>query len=316
MTPVVPEHDPARRRQPDRGAFRYALLGAVVLSACSSKTEPLPEPPVPASAATVSASASAAAPPPRPRPMAVSMIALKGGIFTMGHDGLSPEGELDDSQPSHNASVPPFQIDVTEVTVDAYRRCVEDGACSVPENRKRELLAEPLCTWYEADRGNHPINCVTWYQADAYCKWAGKQLPTEEMWEFAARGKTDREFPWGRSAPNSRWGIPPGLFERLYGSCKTETNHPNDDTCPVGSAPKGATPEGVLDLAGNVAEWTASQYCSYTTKKCDPDSRILRGGTNNWYGAPYILRNVMRWSAKPKLVWSWFGFRCAKLGAP
>jgi formylglycine-generating enzyme len=244
------------------------------------------------------------------------MIALKGGLFTMGHDGLSPEGELDDSQPSHTASVPPFQIDVTEVTVDAYRRCVEDGACSVPENRKRELLSLPLCTWYEPDRGNHPINCVSWYQADAYCKWAGKQLPTEEMWEFAARGKTDREFPWGRSVPNSRWGIPNDIYERLQGSCTTEDKKSDYDTCPVGSAPKGATPEGVLDLAGNVAEWTSSPYCSYTTKKCDPELRIVRGGINNWYGFPYRVRNVMRGPAKLHRAWSEFGFRCAKLGAP
>lgn len=233
----------------------------------------------------------------------------------MGHDGISPEGQLDDSHPAHFASVPPFQIDITEVTVDAYRRCVEDGACSLPEQQPREL-ARPPCNWYETSRGHHPINCVSWHQADAYCKWTGKQLPTEEMWEFAARGKTERIFPWGPGAPGSRWGAPPDIFERLEGSCWTEDRKSNFDTCPVGSAPRGATPEGVLDLAGNVSEWTSSPYCKYAGKKCDDMVRGVRGGVNNWHSFPHWTWNTYRAGVEPGVTSNLVGFRCARLDKP
>lgn len=293
---------------------RTSFLWFLMLSACSSRTEPLPEPLAPPASATVSASASAAAPP-RPRPVEVRMIALKGGTFTMGDDSISPQGELDSSKPSHLATAPPFSIDITEVTVDAYRRCVEDAACAVPDKKPREL-GDPPCNWYERDRGNHPINCVSWYQADAYCKWAGKQLPTEEMWELAARGKTARMFPWGPGVPGARWGAPRDIHERLQGTCRTEDRSSDHDTIPVGCAPLGATPEGVLDLAANVMEWTASPSCEYSTGKCDDKLRVVRGGINNILSYPSMIWSVSRGAAEPQVTAPTHGFRCARLDSP
>lgn len=296
-----------------RHLFWFCLAG---LSGCSSKTDPQREPLGTLTSATVSASASvAASPAPRPRPVEVRMVALKGGVFTMGTDALAPEGEFDGARPEHTATVPAFHIDVTEVTVEAYRRCVEDGACSLPEQKER-VRHEPPCNWYEANRGNHPINCVSWHQADAYCRWTGKQLPTEEMWEFAARGKHGRDFPWGPGVPNQRWGAPPDVFERLQGSCRTPDKSSDYDTIPVGCAPRGATPEGVLDLAGNVMEWTASPYCEYATKKCNNALRVVRGGFNDWFSCPACIWSVGRGGVDPGIRAGTHGFRCARLDKP
>lgn len=248
------------------------------------------------------------------------MIALKGGAFTMGTDGLTPGGQFDFARPAHTATVTAFQIDVTEVTVDAYRRCVEHGACSLPEKLPRVLGSHPRCSWYEPNRGNHPVNCVTWHQADAYCSWAGKQLPTEEMWEFAARGKRGREFPWGPGVPNHPWGAPSDVNERLQGSCRDRHGYSDSDTdydtIPVGCAPLGATPEGVLDLAGNVKEWTSSTSCKYSSKECFEGVKVVRGGLNNWAGLPAQNRAEHRDALATTSAHGTIGFRCAKLDKP
>jgi len=242
------------------------------------------------------------------------MVALKGGAFLMGDDSITPNGELDLSRPSHTATTPPFRIDVTEVTVDAYRRCVDAGACSLPTQQPAGL-EWPTCTWFEPNRGNHPINCVTWRQTDAYCTWAGKQLPTEEMWEFAARGPYGREFPWGRRVYGHRWFLPTDIHERVQGSCHADNKRLHYETCPVGSAPLGATPEGVLDLAGNVQEWTSSPYCDYSgKKKCDQALRVFRGGNNDWYTYSYEMHSAYRGAADLDVASAAIGFRCAKPG--
>jgi formylglycine-generating enzyme len=110
--------------------------------------------------------------------------------------------------------------------------------------------------------GQHPINCVDWDQAGAYCRVQGKRLPTEEEWEWAARGATQaRTYPWGDLAPGAQlcWS---GVQKR-------------DGTCVVGSFPEGDAPGGIHDLAGNVWEWTGSSW--------DPDTRVYRGGS--WHSA-------------------------------
>lgn len=292
-----------------------------IMSGCSNNgptIEPLP--PSAGTAATGSSKTGLPAPTTTTTvltsPLDVRMVTLTGGTFTMGTDGISPEGQLDDSRPSHWATVPPFRIDITEVTVDAYRRCLVAGTCSLPVDVKPEPVGDPNpCNWAEPNRGSYPVNCVTWYQAEAYCRWAGKQLPTEEMWEFAARGKMGRDFPWGSRVPNQRWGAPMDVIERLRGTC-TGRSTADEDTCPVGSAPKGATPEGVLDLAGNVSEWTASAHCEYGKKTCDDRRKMARGGNNDWSYLPHRTHAVFRFDAEPGFAYPRLGFRCAKLDKP
>lgn len=152
-----------------------------------------------------------------------------------------PGGKLGDLQ------IAPFQLDRTETTVKAYRDCVEDGACTRP----REA---PLCDYHLGRNGKHPVDCVSREQAEQYCRWVGKRLPTGAEWEWAARGREENRFyPWGDALPtcsrvNADFGLP-----RRGKRC-------GSDLLPVGSQPNNASRDGVLDLQGNVAEWTSDSF--------------------------------------------------------
>ncbi len=169
------------------------------------------------------------------------MVLIPEGAFLRG----SPVGVGNPSeQPQRSLWLGAFWIDRLEVKTDDYRSCVNAGACATP------ALTEALCNWSLAGHGDHPINCVSWGQAEAYCKWVGKRLPTEAEWEKAARGTDGRTYPWGEAA---------ATCER---ACMSEGNWGCGDggTCPVGKYPSGASPFGLQDMAGNVWEWTADYF--------------------------------------------------------
>jgi formylglycine-generating enzyme required for sulfatase activity len=218
-------------------------------------------------------------------------LKIPGGNFMLG----SPDGG--NAAPQHMITVAPFEIDETEVTVAAYRACVTSGACTPPHS------GFP-CNWGADGREQHPINCVTYDQAKNYCATQSKRLPTEEEWEFAAIGQNGWKFPWGNSEPKSEpcWqGDPDAAFaDRPKG------------TCAVGSHPRDRSPFGVLDLEGNVREWTTSTYCLYPKRNNDcsnTSNRILRGGP--WNDA----RVYPVWTRQPWTPETWdgvIGFRCAK----
>ena len=136
-------------------------------------------------------------------------------------------------------AVPRFCMDVTEVTTAAYGACVRAGVCTAATQ------GGGACNLTRADRGEHPINCTSWEQAQSFCAWAGKRLPDDAEWLTAARGPaaTDR-YPWGSSAPD----VTRACWNRK----------PAGASCKVGEYPGGASAAGVLDLIGNVAEWTRS----------------------------------------------------------
>jgi formylglycine-generating enzyme required for sulfatase activity len=159
-------------------------------------------------------------------------ILLPGGRFFMGWKPGDHGMEV-----GRETSVGAFWIDRTEVTTGNYLDCVKASVCQpVKKSGSRGCNANRA-----AARRLHPINCVDWQAAVAYCRWRGKRLPTRPEWEYAARGTDGREYPWGESLQKSRL-----CWDR-------------DGTCPVGAHPKGASPFGVLDMAGNVAEWTATE---------------------------------------------------------
>jgi formylglycine-generating enzyme required for sulfatase activity len=180
-------------------------------------------------------------------------------------------------------------LDVNEATAEEYGACVKGGKCST-----EQLKCAPQATYETAGKGNHPINCVDFSQATAYCKAQNKRLPTVEEWEFAARGADARVYPWGNDAPS----------DQVCWSGKDV----HTGTCPVGATAKGDTPEGVHDLAGNVFEWTTSKNDAKT------DVRDGRGGS--WKdGAPELLRAGRPGAFKITYRCGFLGIRCA-LDAP
>ncbi len=183
-----------------------------------------------------------------------------------------------------------FSIDAAEVTVDSYAACVSAGKCSKPDDDGR-------CNWGKGDRGNHPVNCVDWDQAKAFCGWAQKRLPTEHEWQRAAQGARGLTYPWGEEAPSNQlcWdgeGSPVGKGNR-------------QSTCAVRNFPAGGTAQGVHDLSGNVSEWTASCF----DEKCS--ARVYRGGS--WInGNPWRVRAAERDWNVPSTRFNFLGFRCSR----
>jgi formylglycine-generating enzyme required for sulfatase activity len=259
-------------------------------------------------AADGGASAAEADPPlaARPAEELASMVAVPPGEFLMG----SRAGEGDDHErPQRRVRLDAFMIDKYEVTVDRYGKCVAAGACT-PAN------TDEGCNWGKAARGEHPVNCVDWSQARAYCAWEKKRLPTEAEWEKAARGADGRTYPWGNDKPGTQLLCWEEQEQRLGRS---------GSTCPVGSRPRGASPCGAHDMAGNVWEWVADWFDEgYYAKspKANPPgpkagrARVFRGG--GWsFGSTEApdQRAANRLRLPPGAWTNDLGFRCARSGA-
>jgi formylglycine-generating enzyme required for sulfatase activity len=213
------------------------------------------------------------------------MIRIPTGRFRMG----SNEGDSDE-MPVHWMTVASFQMDKTEVTVAAYRACVQAGKCTNPGTGG-------FCDWNIPGKDNHPINCVDGNQAAAYCAWAGGRLPTEQEWEYAARGTDGRKYPWGNSPPSNQlcW----------------DRRKLNQGTCSVASFASGNSPFGLADMAGNVWEWTISGYSTnYSTDRLE-GVRSIRGGS---WGADdaKAVRAANRSGYYQTRRNDDFGFRCAR----
>lgn len=198
--------------------------------------------------------------------------------------------------------LPPFSIDKTEVTVAAYRGCVQAGACSEP-------TVGGHCTWGKPGSDGHPVNCVDHRQATAFCAWAGRRLPTKDEWKAAACGEERRKFPWGEGeiaaqdcfARHMHWEGPHSA-PRLA--------KPELGTCPAGAHPAGATPEGVLGFGGNVAEWTSSEL----SESGGPSNRFIVLGPS-WIVPTRVLGEYACKDGvgqAPTYRDSLLGFRCAR----
>lgn len=264
------------------------------------------------------------------------MAWIEGGTFHMGSDATDPRAEPDE-RPEHEVTLRPFCLDVTEVTVAQYRRCTQEvrhGVTCRPAPAGVAWMGADVRFWTRfcnggrSDRDDHPINCVDWRAADTYCRWAGGALPTEAQWELAARGAEGRTYPWGDAPPDATrlnaCGAECRAMARRLGR-PWPALHEDDDgaeaTAPVGLFRKGATPEGVLDLAGNVREWVQDRKADYDpAPAADPVQskgmlRVLRGGS--WHIAdPRWLRGADRNSANEGDRHSGVGFRCARTPEP
>ena len=169
----------------------------------------------------------------------MTQLYIPAGTFTMGGMDVYREN---DEQPAHEVTLNAFWMDQVEVTNGMYGLCVQAGICRSPAEVRSDNREQ---YFGNAEFNDYPVVFVTWYDADAYCTWAGRRLPTEAEWEYAARSNDKRNYPWGDELPNEYTAN----FMNLVG-----------DTTRVGSYAEGASPFGVLDLSGNVWEWVADRY--------------------------------------------------------
>jgi formylglycine-generating enzyme required for sulfatase activity len=279
--------------------------------------------------------------PPSATPVAMpacpeGMVPIQGGPYFMGN----AEGG-DNEKPEHKVLVSPYCMDRLEVSTEAYKKCSDAGECNrapmvnewsgiTPHDRQ---VYDPLCNIREiGTRGKHPINCVTWTMASTYCHAHDKRLPTEAEWEFAARGKDGRRYPWGDDAPTgghlNACGIECVAWGKAHG-VKLEAMYPTDDgfaiTSPVGSFPAGKTIYGVEDMVGNVWEWVEDAWAPYDagdpTKPLmnpkgppvgEPNApRVIRGGAWNSEQASWLRPSFRYFSPADKKSYG-VGFRCAR----
>ena len=202
------------------------------------------------------------------------------------------ESTFENETPSHREQVAGFWMARTEVTVADYGRCVAAGRCSpVGNDAGARRFQQP----------NFPVTLVNLGEAQRYCAFRGGRLPTEAEFERAARGAARRAYPWGKS-----------YHTRLsnHGRLGVDTTDDSDgfsELAPVGSFPDGATPEGILDLAGNAAEWTADPYTLDYSSPATGE-RSVRGGS---FASPAsFVRGAARAGKRPETREPTLGFRC------
>jgi hypothetical protein len=211
------------------------------------------------------------------------MVRIEGGVFRMG----APYAVRPDSDYYlHDVALRSYCLDLHEVTASDYRACVEKGGCAAPFDNGFS------CTWQQPEKADHPINCVDFARADQACKAFGKRLPTEEEWEYAARGGSEgRTYAWGEASPTMKL------------SCY---NH--RETCPVGAHPPGAF--GLLGMTGNVWEWTSSPFVKHAGWKPLGEWRVYRGGSYS-RRFPKWMKTWVRNRFRPNEWGAHLGFRCA-----
>ena len=240
-----------------------------------------------------------------------TMIVIPAGDFVMGSD--SPRANIQD-QPAHHVKLTAYQIDKYLVTNAQYARFVAATGHRPPLDWKDGKIPDGELL--------HPVTMVSWFDARSYAAWAKKRLPTEAEWEKAARGPKGRRWPWGDSMDATR-------LNTYY-----SVGHATDVT----AYPRGASPYGVLDMAGNVSQWVEDDYLPYPGSNAPqevfqgkiavaktPEDRamkvidlvpvgkrykVLRGGS--WKSDPFSTASYHRISQWPNLASDFFGFRCAK----
>jgi formylglycine-generating enzyme required for sulfatase activity len=255
----------------------------------------------------------------------MNMVYIPGGEFPLG---ISVEAQVqicldyyvicnpsDYTETVHTVILDPYWIDQTEVTYGQYLACANAGVCEYNDSQITRAIqtgyidlslvteGSTLEDIIDPEYFDHPAILVSWNDANAYCQWVGARLPTAAEWEAAARGSDGRLYPWGNESPSANL---------------LNYNH-TGDTTPVGSFPDGASPYGVLDMAGNVAEWVADWYSDDFMVLTDPHNpqgaaegnrRMIMG--SSWFNGDidvYLARYYMNSPSNFDIL---YGFRCAQ----
>ena len=221
----------------------------------------------------------------------MAMVLIPAGEFVMGSD----ESPFPAERPAHTVTLDTYFMDRTEVSNAQYRECLEAVVCSEPT------------AWQDAVWSNDEQPAlVTWSQAQTYCQWVGGVLPSEAQWEKAARGTDGHQWPWGDEFEAGRANL--GGDMDGFGF-----------TSPVGAFASGASPYGLLDMAGNAAEWVAdwyaSDYYAHSAAENPPgpssgEQRVYRSSIANAGGGPEKCRCVARYAGDPEHSKWTYGFRC------
>lgn len=320
-----------RDNRRDSPYLAIVILTALLMIGCATTRQPattVAPSPSPSSATTPGNFADTA--------QNQSMILIPAGAYVIGSTADA------DTQPVHSVSLKAFQIDRDEVTNTQYAEFLNALAIQPLQDapagqvRSNDLPQAAIALFVEGAEGSqqqplialddehsriaiqngrfvaqpgyeqHPVTETTWRGAKQFCQWRGARLPTEVEWEAAARSKSGRIYPWGNEQPMPDRAV--------YGRRSGET-------APVGTHPTGATPEGLQDLAGNVAEWTSTLYRPYPYKPDDGreqsnerGERVTRGGDHVFDSAPNQLTTYYRtgFSREPDRGHRHIGFRCAQ----
>lgn len=244
------------------------------------------------------------------------MVRVPAGEFLMGTDDVDADNKAldhglphpwyEDEHPLHRVNLPSFFMDVTEVTYEQYKKFADATRHPLPEDWTSGT--------YPAGRARFPVAYVNWFDAEAYCRWAGKRLPTEEEWEKAARGPDSLKYPWGNFFAPAPANVAKGAV--MIAS-----------SVAVGQYKDGKSPYGAYDMIGNVWEWTDSWYRAYPGNNARNENfgqvfRVTRGlsfmGVGHYSGEAYtevasiIARASFRSYDFPTSRLTDLGFRCAR----
>jgi formylglycine-generating enzyme required for sulfatase activity len=232
------------------------------------------------------------------------MVLIPSGEFLMGN----PDSRNRQEKPLYTVSIDAFYMDVYEVTIPRYLEFLRATERQEPGNWTQLNLTEPV---------NRPVAEVSWHEANAYCKFYGKRLPTEAEWEKAGRGTDGRIYPWGNGRPRG------GIYSQYWYVGETRVAKVRGKTMEIGKFEAGKSPYGVYDLSGNVAEWVGDWAVDWSAIDHDQESRrdnpkgplkgrskMIRGGSSPLgLGIP---RLDAQFSCPPDTNFKTVGFRCAQ----
>jgi formylglycine-generating enzyme required for sulfatase activity len=233
------------------------------------------------------------------------MVTIPPGPFIMGSDERDGIVGIDvgvDEVPRHQVDLPAFEIDRLEVTNKEYEKFVRSTGHRVPSEPRFPSYYQWKNGQAPRDQENYPVSYVDYEDAAAFCAWRGKRLPTEAEWEKAARGTDGRKWPWGNKFDSKK--------------CNTDDSHLNW-TVPAGSFPEGASPYGVMDMCGNISEWTSSWYKPYPGNDLKRSAfgetfKVVRGGAWSLPAHPFSRTSNRSYAVKPDKRHRSIGFRCAR----